>query len=78
MPVLGGGAQVGQPKAFQRHNFKPASQRLGGLLEKLGRGAAQKQKARRNRPPVSQNTQQGEQLGTALDFVNDHQLLERA
>jgi hypothetical protein len=78
MPVMGGCSQVSQTKAFQRHQFKAASQGFRGLLEKFGRGTAQEQKARGNRPPVGQDAQQGEKIGTALDFVNDDQLLQRA
>ena len=44
---------------------------------KVGRGAAEDEKSRGERPSVGQDAQQRKQIGTALDLVNHHQLLER-
>ena len=78
VPVLRGGPEIGEAKAFQREGLQPAGQRFGGLAEQVWRGAAQNQETRRQGPAICQDAQQGEQLGAALDFVNDDQSLEWA
>ena len=78
MPLLSGGAKVGQPKPLQRHDFQAASQTFRGLPEQIGRGAAQDEKASRQWRAVSQHAQQGKELGAALDLINDDQSFQGA
>ena len=78
MPRLRRRAQVGQTEPFERHGFQAPGERFGGLLEQVGRGAAENQEPRRQRLAVGQHAQQREQVRAALDFVDHHQPLERA
>jgi hypothetical protein len=62
-----------QRQRIQAHERHPASKRLGDAVDD-GRGrAAEQQESRRQRLPVGQHTKVGEDLGLALDFVNDHE-----
>ena len=46
------------------------------MAEQIGRGAAEDEKARGERPAVGQDAQEWEQIGPALNLINHHQFLE--
>jgi len=57
---------------MQRDDLQPSGQRLRGLSEKSGRGTAEDQEACSGRPPVGQDAQDWEEVGPALDLVDDN------
>ena len=50
-----------------------ARQGLGGLPDHVRRGTAENQEPCRSGTAVGQHTQDGEQIGTTLHFVDDYQ-----
>lgn len=78
MPCLGRGAEVGQAEALERDRLQSSGQGFGGLSQELGSSASENEEPRCQRLSVGQYAQQGEEVGAALDLVNDDQTLEGA
>ena len=64
--------QLVQAESMERDDLQPSGQRLRGLSEKIGRGTAEDQEACSGRPPVGQDAQDWEEVGPALDLVDDN------
>ena len=68
----------GAVEATQVDKPHPARQRLRHALDQVERGAAQDEKAGRRARAIRQDAQQREQVGPALDLVDDDEPGERA
>src|SRR5262245_36204826 len=60
-------------KAGQFIICDPSSQRLGALLEQRRRGAAENQEPSRTPRAIDKHAQHLEQIGLALNLIEDHQ-----
>ena len=69
------GLECGERRQFQVRD--PARQRLGGLADQLAGRTAEDQVPLVQGFPIDQHPQQREQLGTALDLVDDDQTFQR-
>jgi len=72
------GVQFTQGKACHVNEGHAAGEAVAALLEELRRGAAEDKKTRGRRRAVGKHTEQGEEVGPALDLVEDDQPLQRA
>jgi len=71
------GAHLVQSESGQRDGLQPSRQRLGRLPEQVGARAAEDQKPCGQRAPVGQDAQEREEVGPALDFINDDHATQR-
>ncbi len=78
VPVSGDGlcADLGQAESGEGNDLEPACERLGGLAEEIGRGAAKDQESRRQRPPIRQDAQDRKQVRSPRDLVYDDHAAE--
>ena len=72
------GVQFSQRKACHVNEGYPPREAFAAFLGELRRGAAEDEKTRGRRRAVGKHTEQGEEVGPALDLVEDDQPLERA
>ena len=68
---------LGEAEAVEFVERNPSGERLRGLPQEFGRSAPQHEEAGRRTGTVRENAQELEDVGQAVDFVQDHETLER-